>query len=373
MMIPFLDLKAINANYRSEITKVTQSVIDSGYYILGNEVRNFEKEFADYCGVSHCLGVANGLDALTLTLRAWKEMGKLRDGDEVIVPANTYIASVLAITENSLVPVFVDPDPFTFNLSTKEIESCLTVRTKVILAVHLYGRLAPMQTITELCREYNLLILEDAAQAHGASLNSRRSGSWGDAAGFSFYPGKNLGALGDGGAITTNDPDLFKVLKALRNYGSEVRYVNEYRGCNSRLDELQAAILRIKLRDLDNSTIKRRKIAQKYNNHISNKFVKLPLRKNIDIENLMSHVFHLYVLRTQNRDLFVDHLSNNGISTLVHYPISPHKQQAYAEYRGHNLPVTESLERQIVSIPMDPTLTETSLQKIIASINSFEM
>ena len=372
MMIPFLDLKAINATYRNEIAEVTQRVVDSGWYILGDEVSNFEKEFADYCGSKYCVGVANGLDALTLTLRAWKEMGRLSDGDEVIVPANTYIASVLAITENSLVPIFADPDPETFNLGTKEIKRCLTDKTKVILIVHLYGNLAPMREITELSKVHNLLILEDAAQAHGAAVNGRRAGSWGDAAGFSFYPGKNLGALGDGGAITTNNLELFNILKALRNYGSDVRYVNKYRGLNSRLDEMQAAILRIKLRDLDLSTSKRRKIAQKYNDLINNEKIKLPLNKNTDIENLHSHVFHLYVLRTKNRASFVKHLNENGISTLVHYPISPHKQQAYRDFRGLNLPITEDIESQIVSIPMDPTLTEVNVQKIISSINSYE-
>lgn len=373
MKIPFLDLKSINENYRTEINEAIQSVIDSGWYILGQEVSNFESEFAKYCGSSLCLGVANGLDALSLTLRAWKEMGKIKEGDEVIVPSNTYIASVLAITENNLTPIFVDPDPNTFNITAKGIEKFITSKTKVLMIVHLYGRLAPMVEIKQLADANNLLILEDAAQAHGASYNNRKSGNWGDAAGFSFYPGKNLGALGDGGAITTDDIELYDVLKSLRNYGSEVRYKNRYRGLNSRLDEIQAAVLRVKLRDLDQSNSKRRKIAKHYSTNIKNEHIKLPTNSETDFENFQDHVFHLYVIRTLNRGQLIDHLQKRGIATLIHYPIAPHKQEAYPEFRNKQLPIAEELQNQILSIPMDPTLSEKQIELIINSVNEFQV
>ena len=314
-MIPFLDLKGINARYRDEMIQAASRVIDSGWYIQGSEVRKFESEFSEYCGVKHCIGVSDGLDALTLIIRAWKEMGKLRDGDEVIVPANTYIASILAITENRLVPVLVDPNESTYNLCPNKIESALTSKTKVILPVHLYGQLADMQQIMDIAERNKLLVLEDSAQAHGASLNGKIAGSWGDASGFSFYPGKNLGALGDAGAITTNDVELANTIRALSNYGSHKKYENLYKGVNSRLDEMQAAFLRVKLKYLAKDIDARRTIAKTYSQCIDNKKISLPFCLHTD-----QHVFHLYVIRVKNRTKLQQELDSHGVETLIHYP-----------------------------------------------------
>lgn len=300
-MINFLDLKKINSQYREELISACTRVIDSGWYINGNELNEFENNFAKYCGTKHAIGVANGLDALILTLRAWKELGKLQDGDEVIVPANTYIASILAISANNLKPVLVEPDINTYNLNPKLIEEKITSKTKVILAVHLYGQLADMPNICQLAKKHNLLILEDSAQAHGAEIEGKRAGNWGDASGFSFYPGKNLGALGDGGAITTNDDELAEVLNALRNYGSHEKYVNKYKGVNSRLDEIQAACLNVKLKHLDDTINSRRTIAQAYQTNLGN-IDSLTLPKIKDIPSNLSHVWHLYVIRTEQRE-----------------------------------------------------------------------
>lgn len=278
-MVDFLNLKKINERQRSELISAVERVIDSGWYIMGAELQAFEQEFAKFCQVKFSLGVANGLDALTLVLRAWKEMGKLKDGDEVIVQANTYIASVLAITENNLVPVLVEPDEGTFNLNINNVRAAISDKTKVILPVHLYGQISPMKEIMALAKKHGLLVLEDCAQSHGAQIEGKRAGSWGDAAGFSFYPGKNLGALGDAGAITTNDQELFTVVSALRNYGSEKKYLNIYQGVNSRLDEIQAAMLRVKLTMLDNDIKIRQEIAQRYLSEIKNPLLELPLLK----------------------------------------------------------------------------------------------
>ncbi|MFL4182904.1 DegT/DnrJ/EryC1/StrS family aminotransferase, partial [Escherichia coli] len=276
MDIEFLSLKDVNSRFNDELKEACARVIDSGWYIAGNELEKFEEEFSNYCGVDHVIGVANGLDALILTIRAWKVLGKLKENDEVIVPANTYIASVLAITENGLIPVFVEPDKRTYNLTSDGIRRAITSRTKLILPVHLYGQISPMEEITAIANEYQLLVLEDAAQSHGAQIGGRKAGAWGNAAGFSFYPGKNLGALGDAGAITTNDSELAYILRALRNYGSHEKYKNTYTGVNSRLDEIQAAMLRVKLKYLDSDTNRRRTIAKKYLSKIKNPKIELP-------------------------------------------------------------------------------------------------
>ena len=323
-VIDFLNLKAINAQYKDELKEACARVIDSGRYLLGDELDAFESEFAAFCGAKHAVGVANGLEALVLVLRAWKELGRLCDGDEVIVPANTYIASILAITANGLKPVLVEPDPKTYNLSVTGVKSVLTSRTKAILPVHLYGLIAPMPEIMALAKESNILVLEDAAQAHGASISGRRSGSWGDAAGFSFYPGKNLGALGDAGAVVSNNDELVDTVRALRNYGSVVKYENRYQGVNSRLDEIQAAMLRIKLRYLDNETQRRRSVASRYLQEIKNPYIQLPVEANFE-----EHVFHLFVVRSANRSALQEHLQSHGVQSLIHYPVPPHKQMAY--------------------------------------------
>ena len=370
-MIPFLDLKSINAQSRSELIEACTKVIDSGWYICGTELDSFEKEFAAYCGTKHCIGVANGLDALILTLRAWKEQGRLKDGDEVIVPANTYIASILAITENNLTPVLVEPDPETFNLCPINTEAAITPKTRAILAVHLYGQLANMPALMDIANKHDLLVLEDCAQAHGASINNRKAGNWGHAAGFSFYPGKNLGALGDAGAITTNDDELAKVLYALRNYGSHEKYKNLYQGVNSRLDEIEAEMLSVKLKYLDTQSQHRRQIAEVYIKGIINPEIKLPFHPAISPLMLESHVWHLFVIRTEHRDDLQKFLADNDIQTLIHYPIPPHKQNAYKAWGELKLPLTESMHRQVLSLPLGPTLTLKDAQQVVQICNRF--
>lgn len=365
-MIPFLDLKAINHQYHQELKEACSRVIDSGWYIMGNELKAFEQEFASYCGSKHCIGVANGLDALTLTLRAWKELGKLQDGDEVIVPANTYIASILAISENNLTPVLVEPDINTFNLSPEAIEQAITEKTKVILPVHLYGLISPMNEVMLLAKKYNLLVLEDCAQAHGAEIAGIKAGNWGDAAAFSFYPGKNLGALGDAGAVTTSDSELAHTIRALGNYGSEEKYKNNYQGVNSRLDEMQAAMLSIKLTHLNKEIQRRQEIARYYLDNIKNDLVILP-----EVTLVESHVWHLFVIKTQHRQAFSTYLFENSIQTLIHYPLPPHKQEAYTCYNDLSLPVTELLHNQVLSLPMGPTMLDTEVDKIVGIINRF--
>ncbi|MFM5585739.1 DegT/DnrJ/EryC1/StrS family aminotransferase [Aeromonas rivipollensis] len=365
-MIEFLNLKAINNKYQRELKEACSRVIDSGWYIMGEELSHFEAEFSSYCGTKYAIGVANGLDALILTLRAWKTLKKLKSGDEVIVQANTYIASVLAITENDLVPIFVEPDRNTYNLDPDTVRAAITPRTKAIMTVHLYGQISPMVELLEIADRYHLLILEDCAQAHGAILNGRRAGSWGDAAGFSFYPGKNLGALGDAGAITTNDDELAYVIKALRNYGSDKKYENIYKGVNSRLDEIQAAMLRVKLSYLDHETAFRRSIAEKYIKNIKNSLIILP-KTELD----MSHVWHLFVIRSISRDLLKQWLSEHSIQTLIHYPVPPHKQRAYESYNTLQLPITEHMHDTILSLPMDPTMSDDEINSIINCINNF--
>ncbi|HEQ3588123.1 DegT/DnrJ/EryC1/StrS family aminotransferase [Vibrio harveyi] len=366
-MIPFLDLKSINQQYQNELKEACARVIDSGWYIMGNELTQFESEFAEYCGTKHAIGVANGLDALILVLRAWKELGKLSEGDEVIVSANTYIASILAITENKLVPVLVEPDIETYNLTKEGIEAAITPRTKAILPVHLYGLISPMPEIKQIAKQHNLLVLEDCAQAHGARIANKKAGNWGDAAGFSFYPGKNLGALGDAGAITTNDDELAQTLRALRNYGSHKKYENLYQGVNSRLDEIQAAMLRVKLHYLNGETARRQEIAKHYRTEINNPLVTLP-----KVENEAEHVWHLFVVRCEQREALQNWLSQNDVQTLVHYPIPPHKQTAYGELNHLSKPITEMIHQQVISLPLDPTMDNEAVTQVIQLVNEFK-
>ena len=371
-MIPFLDLKNINQQYREELIAACTRVIDSGWYIGGNELEQFEQNFANYCGVKFAIGVANGLDALILTLRAWKELGKLKDGDEVIVPSNTYIASILAITANNLAPVLVEPDLATYNIDPLKIEAAITAKTKVILAVHLYGQLAEMPEIMQIAKQHNLLVLEDSAQSHGAQIQGKKAGNWGDASGFSFYPGKNLGALGDAGAVTTNDAELATMLKALRNYGSHEKYKNLVPGVNSRLDEIQAAMLDVKLKYLDQETQHRRHIASLYLNGIKNPLIQLPLG-DVNAESYMQHVWHLFVIRTNQREALQQYLLNHGVQTLIHYPIPPHKQQAYKEWNNLNYPISEQIHNEVLSLPMGSTLSAVDAERIIALCNQFQV
>lgn len=370
-MISFLDLKAINAQFSSELIEACARVIDSGWYIAGNEIGHFEKSFSNYCGTKHAIGTANGLDALVLTLRAWKELGKLRDGDEVIVPANTYIASILAITENHLKPILVEPDPINYNLCPLNIAAAITPNTKAVIAVHLYGRLSPMPEIMALAERHNLLVLEDAAQAHGASISGRKAGSWGHAAGFSFYPGKNLGALGDAGAVTTDDDELAQTIRALGNYGSHKKYENLYQGVNSRLDEIQAAMLSVKLKYLDADTSRRKEIALAYAQGINNPAISQPIPAGSTMASLEAHVFHLYVVRTEKRLALQEHLSTVGIQTLIHYPIPPHQQRAYKEWNKKSYPLTEAIHQEVLSLPISPVMTDAEVTAVIDACNAF--
>ena len=369
-MIPFLDLKNINKQYRNELIDVCARVIDSGWYIGGKELEQFEKNFSDYCGTKYAIGVANGLDALILTLRAWKELGRLKDGDEVIVPSNTYIASILAITANNLTPVLVEPDIATYNIDPEKIEAAITSRTKVILPVHLYGLLAAMPQIMDIAKKHNLLVLEDSAQSHGAQINNKKSGNWGDASGFSFYPGKNLGALGDAGVVSTNDAKLALMLRALRNYGSHEKYKNLVPGVNSRLDEIQAAMLDVKLKFLDRETQHRRKIANLYFTEIRNPLIKLPLN-DIYAEEFQQHVWHLFVIKTEHREALQKYLADNGVQTLIHYPIPPHKQQAYKEWNHLSYPISERIHAEVLSLPIGPTLSLDDAKKVVQLCNTF--
>lgn len=366
-MIPFLNLKSINEQYADELKEAFARVLNSGWYVMGNELNAFEVEFASFCGTKHAIGVANGLDALMLVFRAWKELGKLQAGDEVIVQANTYIASILAITENDLVPVLVEPDPVTFNLDPARVSAAITSKTKAILPVHLYGQLSPMPELLAIAQQHQLLVLEDCAQAHGSEICGRRAGNWGDAAGFSFYPGKNLGALGDAGAITTNDDELAQTLKALRNYGSHKKYENLYQGVNSRLDELQAALLRVKLPHLPAETARRQEIALAYRQRIQNPLIILPA-----VLDELQHVWHLFVIRTEHRAQLQTWLNEKGVQTLIHYPIPPHQQKAYNSWADLSLPMTEQLHQQVLSLPLDPTMSQQDIQTVIDAINGFQ-
>ena len=363
-MIPFLDLKAVNAQYAGELKDAAARVIDSGWYVQGQECEAFESEFADYCGTKHCIGVANGLDALTLIIRAYKEMGVMQEGDEIIVPANTYIASILAISENNLTPVLVEPNIETYNLDTIKIEEKITSKTKAIMPVHLYGQTCEMGNINKLAKKYGLKVIEDSAQAHGAYYKNKRAGNLGDASGFSFYPGKNLGALGDGGAVTTNDDELATVIRTLGNYGSQKKYENLYKGVNSRLDEMQAAMLRVKLRHLDRDTEKRKEVASYYLENSSNGNIVLP---NVTTDS----VWHLFVIRTSDRERLQNYLLEHNVQTLIHYPIPPHKQEAYKEWNTFKFPLSEKLHKEVLSLPISAVQSMEHTKQIVQAINDF--
>lgn len=366
-MIKFLDLLKVNRLYEEEIKKAMLHTFDSGWYIQGKSVRAFEAEYADYCGSKNCIGVANGLDALILIIRAYKELEVFNAGDEIIVPSNTYIASILAISECDLVPVLVEPDITTFNLDPNAIEKHITNKTKAILPVHLYGQLADMDAINNIAKKNGLVVIEDGAQSHGAiAANGNKSGNLGHAAGHSFYPGKNLGALGDGGAITTNDDKLAQTIRAIANYGSAQKYHNIYKGVNSRLDEIQAAILSVKLKYLDNESASRRKNANFYLENIKNPLITLPHWDKSD-----NHVFHLFVVKTPERDRLQEYLTENGIQTVIHYPIPPHKQSAYREWNKLNYPISEKIHQEVLSLPMSSILTNDEMLEIVQVLNAY--
>lgn len=365
-MITFLDLKGINAQYRAELIESCVRVIDSGWYIQGNECKEFEKEFAQYCGTKYCIGVANGLDALILILRAYKELGIMKDGDEVIVPSNTYIATILAISQNNLVPILVEPDINTYLIDPNKIEEKITSKTKAIMPVHLYGQTCEMDKINKIAKKYNLKVIEDSAQSHGSYYNKKRCGNLGDASGFSFYPGKNLGALGDGGAVTTNNEILANTIRALGNYGSHKKYENLYKGVNSRLDELQSALLRVKLKHLDKETEHRKTIANLYLSEIKNKNITLPT-----LTNEKNHVWHVFVVRTHDRGKLQKYLLNNSIETLIHYPLASHNQEAYKEWNNESFPISEKIHSEILSLPLSGIQSLEDTKKIIKVVNEF--
>jgi dTDP-4-amino-4,6-dideoxygalactose transaminase len=396
-MVSFLDLKKINDSFEPYLSEAIKRVLDSGWYILGNEAKTFENEYAQFIGTKHCIGVANGLDALRMILKAYMEIGQMKEGDEIIVPANTYIASILAITDNRLVPVLVEPDLNSYNLDISLIEQLITDRTKAIMIVHLYGQACWSQDLKEIASRHNLKIIEDNAQAAGAIIDHgsgrgsmKRTGSLGNAAGHSFYPGKNLGALGDAGAITTDDDELADVVRTIANYGSKIKYQNLFKGLNSRLDEIQAAILRVKLPRLDADNKRRREIAQYYIDNISNPDIILPglissefrprssedaiseFYDNRSVQSSMSHIWHLFVIRCRERDRLQRFLSENDVQTVIHYPIPPHMQRAYNEYGNLKLPITERIHAEVLSLPISPVLKENELQQVVEVINAFK-
>jgi dTDP-4-amino-4,6-dideoxygalactose transaminase len=374
-MIPFLDLKKINEPYEIAFQEKLKAVLANGWYILGNEVKEFETNFAKYCGTQHCIGTGNGFDALVLIFKGYIQLGKLQKGDEVIVPANTYIASILAILQADLIPILVEPKLETYNINPGLIQEKITSKTKAILVVHLYGQLAEMDKISEIAVANDLLVIEDAAQAHGAvcpltpegGMKEREKANLsGRAAAYSFYPGKNLGTLGDAGAVTTNDFELAKVIQSLRNYGSETKYYNDHIGINSRLDELQAAFLNVKLPNLDFENEKRRTIAKRYLSEVENEKITLPFW---DFSN--NHVFHLYVIRTQNRPDLQNYLDENGVQTAIHYPVPPHKQKALEDWNNLSFPITEKIHDEVLSLPISPVLTMDQVDFIIKILNQY--
>lgn len=365
-MIKYLDLKLVTAQHGSEISEAVQRVVESGWYLQGVENKAFCEEFANFIGTAHCVGCGNGLDALTLILRAYKEMGVMQDGDEVIVPANTYIATILAITENNLKPVLVEPRIDTFQIDDTRIEEAITPRTRAIMIVHLYGKCAYTDRIGDICRHHDLRLIEDNAQAHGCHFGNRRTGSLGDAAAHSFYPGKNLGALGDGGAVTTNDTELAEMITTLANYGSSRKYVFDYKGRNSRLDEVQAAVLRVKLRYLDADNARRRDIALQYAERIQNERLQLP-----SMEYCKQSVHHIFPVLCKQRDELQKYLLEHGVQTMVHYPIPPHRQLCYKEMAEQKLPITEQIHAEELSIPLNQTLTQEEVETIIDLLNKF--
>lgn len=366
-MIKFLDLQKVNLIHQQEIENSILQTFRSGWYLLGDKVKTFEQELAQYCNVPHAIGVANGLDALRLIFRAYIELGIMQEGDEILVPANTYIASILAITDNKLIPVLVEPDIKTYNIDISKIEEKITSKTKAVLLVHLYGSIVFSEEIERLSEKYNLKIIEDNAQTIGAVWNNKKSGSLGHAAGFSFYPGKNLGAIGDAGAVTCKDNELATCIRALANYGSQKKYVNQYQGYNSRLDEIQAAVLSVKLKYLDTENSRRKEIAKRYLTEIVNP--KLVLPHNKTEEN--SHVYHVFVIRTENREQLQKNLEENGIQTLIHYPIPPHHQEAYPDLKELQLPITEKIHSEVLSLPISPVMTDDEVSTIIKTLNNY--
>lgn len=366
MEIPFLNLKRENERYASEIKEAVSRVTDSGWYILGEEKACFEQEYATYCGVKHCIGVGNGLDAIRLILMAFLEQGVMREGDEVILPANTFIATALAVSQCGLIPVFADCDITTYNISPESVIEKITSRTKAIIAVHLYGQIAAMDELKQIAIQHNLKLIEDAAQAHGAVYNGKKAGNLSDAAAFSFYPVKNLGALGDAGAVTTDDEELARIVRSLSNYGSDRKYIHECKGLNSRLDEIQAAVLSVKLKHLDRDNQRRKEIAAYYYANIKNVNILLP-----DNKDSLSHVFHLYIIRTNNRERLQLYLSEKGIQTQIHYPIAIHKQPAYYGWEELNLPAAEQLQDEVLSLPLYGSLTDDELYRIVETLNNY--
>lgn len=370
-MIEFLNLKKINKLCKEQFLQSLNDTIESGWFILGEKVKKFEEEFANYCEVKHCIGVANGLDALILILEGYKQLGIIKENDEVIVPSNTYIASILAISKANLTPILVEPDMNTYLLNPAEIEKKITPRTKAILPVHLYGRLCEMNEINTIAKKYNLKVIEDSAQSQGAIYNGKRSGNLGDASGFSFYPGKNLGALGDAGAVTTNDDDLATAIKALRNYGSHIKYQNIYQGINSRLDEVQAGFLSIKLKQLDEENQKRREIAGFYLNNIRNENIILPFIPT-SAQDFLNHIWHVFTVRTIDRNGFQEFLKKNNVQTVIHYPVPPHKQPAYQEWNKLSYPIAEEISNQILSLPISPVMEEQEYKMVAEVVNSYQ-
>ncbi|HPA13462.1 MAG TPA: DegT/DnrJ/EryC1/StrS family aminotransferase [Bacteroidales bacterium] len=367
-MIKFLDLQKITEKYTAEIHEAVSRVVDSGWYLQGQENEHFEKNYAKYIGSEFCIGVANGLDALRLILKAYIELGVMKEGDEIIVPANTFIASILAITDNRLVPVLVEPRLDNYQIDDELIEASITERTRGIMIVHLYGQCAFTDKIGDICSKYNLKLIEDNAQAHGCKYKGRKTGSIGDAAGHSFYPGKNLGAFGDAGAVTTNDKELAETIRSLANYGSARKYVFQYQGLNSRLDEIQAAILNVKLKYLDEDTQKRKDIAKYYIENIKHPDIILPI-----VEDWDAHVFHLFPILTPKRDKLQEYLKENGVQTLIHYPIPPHKQQAYQDWNGLSFPITEKIHAQELSLPMSPIINPFDIAEVCQLINNYQV
>lgn len=366
-MIPFLDLKKINLLHQNEIEQKLLETYRSGHYLLGNEVHTFESNLANYIQSKNAIGVANGLDALRLIFKAYIHLAIFKENDEIIVPAHTYIATILSITDSNLTPVFVEPTTENFNIDISKIEAAITTKTKAILLVHLYGQVSFSTAITNLAEKYKLKIIEDNAQSIGAEWNTIKSGNLGDAAAFSFYPGKNLGAIGDAGAVTTNDAALAKTIRAIANYGSNKKYYNTFKGINSRLDEMQASVLNIKLKYLDQENDVRKNIALRYCTEIKNPKIELPIAP----ENSRGHVWHLFVIKTNNRDDLQNYLEQNGIQTLIHYPIPPHKQVCYPEYNGFSFPITEKLHKHVLSIPLNQILTEQEVTFIINKLNHY--
>jgi len=364
--IPFLNLKRENERYASEIKEAILRVVDSGWYILGKEKEQFEQSFASYCGVKYCTGVGNGLDALRLMLMGYMEQGIIQEGDEVILPANTFIATALAVSQCGLKPVFADCDIHSCNIDPESVIKKITSRTKAIIAVHLYGQVAPMEELVIIARQYNLKLIEDAAQAHGAIYGGKKAGNLADAAAFSFYPVKNMGALGDAGAVVTNDKSLAEIVAALSNYGSEEKYIHKYKGLNSRLDEVQAAILSVRLKYLDADNRRRQEIADRYSSGIVSSEIVLPVS-----EDPKAHVYHLYVIRSKRRKDLQQYLQDNGIHTQIHYPYSIHKQQAYAEFSSLKLPVSELLQDEVLSLPMYPSLIDEEIDRVVEVLNMF--